>query len=240
VVGALAFLTVALAGAGAGQAGSYVHRWPAGPDGVPRHEAEPYRPQPGDLVFFDDHAWGREVCYWLAGSGPPFHSAIIVARPDGTPALLEAGPYYQPHVFLAEPLPRLRAFAGDVWIRRLRHPLSPGQSAVLTQFALSQEGKRYALCRLALQLTPFRCRGAWRIRLFGCTNPRRGSWLCSELVVAAGTAAGLFDPHLCPANAIYPRDLIRDETFDLSATWDKATLWTDRPGPVPGSPAAPR
>lgn len=191
---------------------------------------EPYVPQPGDLVLFDDHSWHWFLLYHLVGSAPPTHSAIVVRLPTGRLALLESGPddgkLLGPYVALLDLESRLGTFRGTLHLRRLRQPLDPGRCARLTDFAISQVGKRYATGRLLLQGTPFRCRNPLTRRLFGRTDLDRASYLCSELVVAAGTAAGLFDPKRCPANAMYPLDMVRDTTFDLSGTWHKAAVWS--------------
>ena len=208
-----------------------------GPDGVTRSHTEPYVPQPGDVVLFDDYAWHWLVLYHMVGSAPPTHSGIIVRLPNGQLALLESGPddcrLVGPYVALLGLEQRLPGFKGTLYIRRLRQPLCPEQCANLTAFALSQLGKRYATCRLLLQGTPFRCRNWLTRKWFGRTYRDRVSWLCSELVVAAGTAAGLFDPKRCPANAIYPLDMMEDTTFDLSGTWHKAGVWGPEPARIP-------
>ena len=73
-------------------AGSYLWKYEPGPDGRLQPTPYPYLPQPGDMVFFDDHNKKWEKCYKFVGSGPPFHSGLIIALPDGTPAILESGP----------------------------------------------------------------------------------------------------------------------------------------------------
>ena len=55
----------------------------------------------------------------------------------------------------------------------------------------------------------------------------RERWLCSELVVAAATAAQILSPTAFPANSIYPGDLAYDDRYDLSAF--SAVLWVARP-----------
>jgi hypothetical protein len=224
---------------GPGQAarpGSYLHHLAPGPDGAPRHHVEAYTPQPGDLVFFDDHNRKWEFLYKVCGSGPPFHSGIVFALPDGTPGLLESGPDDTLWVRLLDGVPRLQTFKGDIWVRKVRRPLTKEQSACLTEFALAQDGKRYALGRLLLQGTPVKCRGHLRCNVFGKTRLDRSAWLCSELVVAAGTAVGLFDPHVHHANAIYPRDIVVDNArYDIGGTFHPAARWTAWPDQVPES-----
>jgi hypothetical protein len=109
--------------------------------------------------------------------------------------------------------------------------LTPEQSAALTCFALAQEGKKFAVGRLALQITPFRCRLGLRHWLFARTCLDRNRWICSENVVAAATVAGLLDPRVHCANAMYPRDLAYDEHYDLSAAYHEPVLWVAEPNP---------
>src|SRR5262249_49600243 len=213
------------------------------PDGVVRAHTEPYYPQAGDIVLFDDHNRYWLVLYRMVGSAPPTHSGMVVQLPHGQFALRESGQddcsLLGPYVALLDLEARLRTFNRELWIRRVKEPLCPERCDRLRQFAFSQIGKRYATCRLLLQGTPFRCRNWLTRTLFGRTYLNRVSWLCSELVVAAGTAAGLFNPKLHPANAIYPRDMVEDTTFDLSGVYHKVAVWSaERPNSFSGEPQA--
>lgn len=195
---------------------------PAGP-------REPYLPQPGDLVFYAHESLRSLFFYTLARTGKPYHSGIVVNLPDGRPAILEAGPYDYLHVYLMDALPRMRTHQGAIWVRRLRVPLSPEQSARLTAFALEQTGKRFALFRLVREVTPFRAHGWLHGQLFGSAQIDRRTWFCSELVVAAAAVAGLVDPHVVKPNTIYPRDLFRDRPFDLKPCWEEPRRWICEP-----------
>jgi hypothetical protein len=206
--------------------GSYLYFPATSFDGKPSARVEPYVPHEGDLVLFNDHKLMWQILYRVALTEPPDHSGIVVLRPDGTPALLESGPDDGEYVCILDALPRLRNFQGTIWIRRCKRRLTKEQSAKLTQFALAQEGKRYAVWRLLLQGTPFRSRGWLQSKYFAKTYLDRGRWLCSELVVAAGTIAGLFDPEIHKANAMYPRDIIDNHVYDLSVTWDDPGIWS--------------
>jgi hypothetical protein len=217
------------------QKGSYLMHYGPGPDGQPRPVACPYVPQPGDLVFFDDHNKKWELLYKMVGSGPPFHSGLVIGLPDGTPAIIESGPDDTMWVRILALPSRLQGFEGDVWVRQVKQPLSPEQNAKLTEWALKQDGKHYALWRLLLQATPVRCRNAFQCSLFGCTHVDRNRWLCSELVVAGDTVAGLFDPKVHFANAIYPRDMIFDTKYDLSDKFHEARWFTAYPDRQPPS-----
>jgi hypothetical protein len=191
-------------------------------------EAVPYVPREGDLIFFDDHGLVWTALFSLAGSGPPLHMGIVVKKSDGTPAILEAGPDDSVWVQLQSAGPRLRQFhkdyKGTVTVRRCKKTLTAKQSAALTKFAEAQNGKRYAVGQLLLQGTPFRVRGPLE-PLLGKTDLNCDAWICSQLAVAAGTAAGLFNPKVVRANVVYPRDLVDNETYDLRATWHDAAEW---------------
>jgi hypothetical protein len=194
--------------------------------------AEPYYPHEGDIVFCEDHNPFFRTLFFCCGSGKPTHCAIVVRRPCGDLALLEAGPNWKPKTYINDLESRLCSFKGDIWVRRCKHALTPDQSCALTEFARAQEGKPYAVCRFILQGTPFRARYGLRYHCFSHTYLGRWGWLCSELVVAAGTVAGLFDPDTHPANAIYPRDLVDDRDYPLEHNWEEIGLWRADPHPV--------
>jgi hypothetical protein len=219
--------------------GGYLQISFEGPAGSAVTRFVPYYPCEGDIVLFDDHNPVWHFLYRMVGSDMPDHSGMVVKLPDRTLALLESGPddfkLAGPYVRLLEALPRLHCYEGTLYIRRLKRPLSQSQSLALTHFAMEQEGKRYAIGRLLLQATPCRCRSGWRAKYFARTYTDRCSWLCSELVVAAGTVAGLFDPTVHQANRMYPLDMKEDKNFDLRAIWDPARVWTPEPGP-PATP----
>jgi hypothetical protein len=193
----------------------------------PRGEA--YVPRAGDLVFYSDRSVPWRLLYALAHTGPPFHVGIVVDLPGGRPGVLEAGAFDSMEVLLMDLPPRLRAHNGTVWVRRLRNPLSPEQSARLTSFALAQTAKRYALVRLAREITPLRAHGPLGGYLFGSPRVDRDTWFCSELTVAAACVAGLLDPQAMRPNTVYPRDLFLDRPHDLRARWHEPALWG--PGP---------
>ena len=110
------------------------------------------------------------------------------------------------------------------WYGSRATPLTPEQSAALTRFALAQEGKPFALGRLLVQGTPFRCRigltatcsvtpiSTAALDLFGIGGRRRGQ--CRPI-----------DPTVYPANAMYPRDLAYEQTYDLSPVFEAPVLW---------------
>jgi hypothetical protein len=188
-----------------------------------------YTPREGDLIFFDDHSPAWSPLFAYAGTGPPLHMGIVVRRPDGTPAILEAGPDDGLWVELQDAGPRLHQFqrdfpAGTITVRRCKHLLSAERSEALTRFAAAQKGKRYAVGRLLLQGTPMRPRGALAPFLAGTTLDR-DAWICSELAVASATVAGLVTPKLVPANVSYPRDLHDNQRYAIGDIWESPAVW---------------
>jgi hypothetical protein len=217
--------------------GSYLWTFAVGPDGKPEPHVEIYHPQAGDIVLFDQHSRIWDGGLKLCGSGAPDHSGVVVLLPSGEPVIMEVaaddGLLAGLPVALFDTRARLQHFEGTVWIRQRKEPPSEEQSARMTDFALAQVGKGYAAGRFLLQLTPLRARGSLRCRLFGKTDLERRRWICSELVVATETVGGLIHPAECPANAIYPLDLMEDRTHDLSANWRQAGVWSASAGAAP-------
>src|SRR5262245_24223619 len=201
-----------------------------------RGPAEPYVPQPGDIMLRLDGSKFWRVTHYMALAFDPNGSGIVFARPDGSLAVLEAGPNDCLWVRCLDMLPHLKEYAdvGKVWIRRRCVPLTPEQSARLTAFALMAEGKRFALPRLAGQLTLFRSRGPLRTYFVGGPHGERASYFCSELVTEACVAAGLLDPKRARPAATYPRDLFFgrsinpfiDKHLDINECWDPPARWT--------------
>jgi hypothetical protein len=220
--------------------GSYLYQPAFCIDEVLRCPAEPYAPQPGDIMLRLDHSKFWRTTHWLALAFDPNGSAIVFARPDGTPAILEAGPCDTLWIRTLDVEPHLKEYAaiGRVWIRRRRVPLTPEQSCRLTEFALVQDGKRFALQRLGVQLTPFRSRGPLRTYVMG--GPHGGcrrSYFCSELVTEACVAAGLLDPARTRPSATYPHDLFYGHSpnlfinrhLDVNDGWLPPARWTEQP-----------
>ncbi len=204
-----------------------------------REPAVPYAPQAGDIFICTGCEMWAKVGHWAAGTGAPQHSGIIFLRPDGRPALLEGGPNNTLHCRTLEVIPQLEGYAKKerVWIRRRRVPLTAEQSEALTCFALSADGKRFALWRMFAQVTPFRSRGDWRTEYLGGPHGDRCSYFCSELVTESCVAAGLLDACTTRPAAMYPRDLFFgrstnayiDKHLDMSE-WDPPARWTLCPG----------
>jgi hypothetical protein len=239
----LTVLTAACSGGppeGAAAGGSFLYQPAFCIDDCLRGPPVAYVPQPGDIMLRLDGSKFWRVTHYMALAFDPNGSAIVFARPDGSLALLEAGPNDTLWVGTLDLLPHLSEYAaeGQVWIRRRRVPLTPEQSAKLTAFALAEDGKRFALVRLAGQLTPFRCRGPLRTWFVGGPHGDRSSYFCSELVCEACVAAGLLDPARTRPAATYPRDLFYgrslnpfiDHHLDVNAGWCPPARWTDKVG----------
>jgi hypothetical protein len=186
-------------------------------DNVLRGPAEPYVPQPGDILLATDNNLFWKITHDLALAFEPHNSAIFFARPDGSLALLEAGPNDTLYIRSLDALPHMVEYAnkGPVWVRKRRLPLTPEQSCRLTEFAERQEGKWFALPRLGVQLTPFRARGPLRTYVLGKSNPNRISYYCSELVTEALVAGGMLDRAIARPGATYPHDLFFDHSWNL-------------------------
>ena len=192
--------------------GSYLVQNVKTSDGKYAAQTVPYEPRAGDLVFFDEYKLHWVVLYKLVGSEGPHHSALVFKKSNGEFATVEAGPNDTLRCRILPLLPRLQDFQGTLHIRRVKTPIEKDREEALAKWAAQTDGKRYALGRLALQLTPIRCRGPLRREWFGATYTDRSSYMCAELAIAGGTVAGLFDPKKQPANAIYPRDIIYDRS----------------------------
>lgn len=210
---------------------AYLFQMKTGPDQQIQLVSERYRPQPGDLVLFDNHNPINAKLYQYCGSGRPLHAGILFRKKDGAMAVLEAGTNAVMKVFVFDMDKRLHEFDGTILVRRLRKPLTDEHAGNLREFALAQEGKPYALGRAILHASPFRLRDPAWTSPFGRTVLDRDRWICSELAVAAATSAGILDPNRHPANMMLPRDLCYDERYDLSEAYETPALWSPREEP---------
>ena len=203
--------------------------------------ASPYAPQPGDLFLATDPSPIAWFGHWVAGGPGMHHSGIFFARPDGTMALLEGGPFNTLSIRALDPYPHMAAYMANgskVFVRRRQVPLTPEQSACLTAFALTQDGKPFAVVRMFQQVTPIKTRGFLRTPFIGRPHgPDRASYYCSELVVEACVAAGLMDPDTARPSATYPRDLFDGASpnpylnrhLNMEPAWFPPSRWL--PGP---------
>ena len=124
-----------------------------------------------------------------------------------------------------------------MWIRRRKTPVTPEQSAMLTEFGMRQVGKRFALIRLGGQLTPLRSRGPLRTYFIGKPHGDRDSYFCSELVTETLVAGGLLDRATTRPAATYPHDLFFEKSWNpylrehlhLECDWYPPARWCCKP-----------
>jgi hypothetical protein len=226
-------------GKGPPPVGSFLYRPAFCLDDVRLLPAEAYVPQPGDIMLRLDGSVFWRVTHYMALAFDPNGSGIVFARPDGSMAILEAGPNDCMWVRTLDLLPHLKEYAdsGQVYIRRRCVPLTPEQSCRLTQFAMAQDGKIFALQRLGVQLTPFRTRGPLRTYFIGKPHGDRHSYFCSELVCEACVAAGLMEYERTRPSATYPHDLFYGRSYnlflnrhlDINDHWLPPARWTECP-----------
>jgi hypothetical protein len=217
--------------------GSYLDRPAFCEDKKRRFPVTPYAPQPGDLMFSADGSVFWLAMHKLAGTSHPTHSAIVFQRPDRSMAILEAGPHDTLHIRSMDAIPHLRSYEeeGRVWIRKRACPLTAEQSARLTEFAVKQDGKRFAIIRLGQQLTVLRARGPIKTCFFAKPyGPERSSYYCAELCMEALVATGALDAATTRPAATYPRDFFMDASLNpyinkhlkLAPDWDPPARWT--------------
>jgi hypothetical protein len=213
------------------QAAPYGYLWTYRPDEQGRtvRDVIPYQPREGDWLFFDDMSAWWTFLYKIADTAPPFHAGIVVKKPDGELAVLEAGPDDTLHVYVLDIIPRLYQFEGIIQVRRCKRELTPEESARLTAFAEKQKGKRYAVWRLLLQGTWCKTRGGPLRDKLAHTLFDRRRWLCAEIVVTASALVGLTDPKKVCGSATYPLDIIDNRRHDLSAVFHDYAYWAPHP-----------
>ena len=220
---------------------SYLYQPVFAEDYVIRGPARAYQPQAGDIVMSADGSKFWTLMHNLAGTSHPTHSMIVFAMPDGRPAILEGGPHDTLKCRALEAVPHMTSYEakGRVWVRRRACPLTPEQSARLTEFCLYVNGRDFSLRRLAVQLTPFRTRGPVKTMFVGKPHgPDREAYFCSELVCEACVYAGLMDPATTRPSATYPRDLFFGDSKNpylhhhigvINGPWDPPARWTSCP-----------
>jgi hypothetical protein len=220
-----------------GQTVGYVYLTEAN---CPQKVGLPYVPREGDLIFFDDRKEFWDYLYYLGQTSAPFHVGIVIKRPDGHLAVLESGPDDTLNVKILDVSERMHGFmhdfqCGNLQVRQCKEMLTPEQSKALTDFAVKNEGKKYAWMRLLMQGTYFRKRGAWFTESYATTYLNRKSWLCCEIVVAAAHLVGLIDGKVVRAEITYPMDIVDDHRYDLSPNYTPPAYWA----PTPLSPPKP-
>jgi hypothetical protein len=220
--------------------GSYLWRPAYCEDQVLRGPSRAYSLQPGDIIMSADGSVFWKLMHNLAGTSHPTHSMIAFRMPDGRMAILEGGPHDTLKCRVLDALPHLLSYEneGRVWIRARAVPLTAEQSARLTEFAMATDERRFALGRLAQQLTIFRTRGPLRTAIMGKPQGlERSSYFCSELVCEACVYAGILDARTTRPSATYPRDLFMDRSLNpylnkhlkLAPAWDPPARWTSNP-----------
>jgi hypothetical protein len=212
-------------------------------DSVLRGQPRPYLAQPGDIMLHCDDSKFWAITHDLAFAFKPHGSGVVVAQPDGSLGILEAGPNDCLQVHVLDMLPHLKEYEaiGLVWIRKRKTPLTPEQSACLTEWAMRQEGKRFALIRLGGQLTLLRSRGPLRTYFLGKPHGERDSYFCSELCAETLVHAGLIDAKTARPAATYPHDLFFDKSynlylrnhFTLADGWEPPARWVSSPPTLP-------
>jgi hypothetical protein len=215
--------------------GSYLYEPAYKIDWKLRGEQWPYLPQPGDIMVFTDSNVFWEITHDMALAFQPHGSGIVVQKPDGSLAILEAGANNTMYVRVLDMLPHLREYEakGRVWIRKRKVPLTEEQSACLTEWSMRQEWKRFALIRLGGQLTILRSRGPLRTWFLGKPYGERDSYFCSELVMETLVHVGLVDTKSARPSATYPHELFYDYSmnlylnrhFSLACGWEPPARW---------------
>ena len=209
-----------------------------------RGPSRPYHPQPGDIFLSTDGLRIAVVGHAMAGGQGVHHSGLIVFRPDGTPASLEAGPHHARWVRCLDIIENLGGYEEEgnmIWIRQRKTPLTEDQAKRLNEFAMSQDGKKFAWERIMVQVTPFRARSHLRNTSMGGPHGERRRYFCSELALETLLAAGLLDPARTRPSATYPGDLFFgtssnafiNENLEINASWEPPARWTRSPSSSP-------
>ena len=209
-------------------------------DDAIRAPLKPYVPQPGDIYFSTDRSWIINAGHRLALSGQPNHSGIVIAMPNGKPAILESGPFNGLKVEIVDlhyDLSHHEERTEKCWIRARKTPLTKEQSEQLTVWAIAQHGKPFAARRMLRQMTPFRTRGPLRTFVMGTPNGERDRYICSELVTETCVYIGLLSAETTRPSATYPEDLFFDKSknrylntyFTLADGWHPPSRWLGQP-----------
>jgi hypothetical protein len=178
-----------------------------------RPPQSPYYPQAGDLVFSVSKSFILRLGHAASGAGEPSHSAHVFRRPDGSWAVMEAGPYDIAIITARDLVGHLGAYhgRGHVWIRPRCTPLTPEQDCRLTACSIKQEGKPFARLRVYRQVTPLKVRGRLRSEVLGESHGTdRPRYYCAELVTEAMIDADVIPAEDTRPPATYPSDLFYD------------------------------
>jgi len=206
-----------------------------------RGPQSPYCPQPGDIMFSETRTVGYLVGHTLAGAGPPSHSGWVFRRPDGSLAVIEAGPFDVPLIRSMDLVRHLVAYANRkrVFVRPRCVPLTPEQDCRLTEFSCKQEGKPFARLRMYRQITPLKPRGPIKTEFLGRPHgPDLRGYFCGEMTAEAFVYAGLVPAADARPAATYPHELFFDDSripflnrhFKLGrAGWNPPSRWRPHP-----------
>jgi hypothetical protein len=208
-----------------------------------RGPRRPYHPQAGDIFLSSDQLRIAVVGHMLVGSQGVHHSGLIILRPDGRPATLEAAPHHVRWIRVLDIDDNMRRYqeeGNSVWIRQRKTPLTAEQSKLLTEFAMNQDGKKFAWERVMMQVTPFRARSHLRNTSMGEPHGERRRYFCSELALETLLAAGLLDPERTRPSATYPGDLFYgasdnsfiNENLQINEFWEPPARWSLSPAPA--------
>jgi len=209
-------------------------------DDAIRAPVQKYTPQAGDIYMSTDRSWIINAGHRLAFSGQPNHSGVVIAMPDGKPAILEAGPFNGFKVEILDlyyDLSHHEERTEKCWIRARKTPLTKTQSEQLTAWAIAQTGKPFAVRRMLRQLTPFRTRGPLRTYFLGTPCGEHDCYFCAELVMEACVHAGLLPAETTRPSATYPEDMFFDRSknlyldshFTLAGGWHPPARWLGQP-----------
>jgi hypothetical protein len=222
---------------------------PPPPDGVPigtlwardlSFGGIPYVPQEGDILLFGSITPIYSIIFPIARSWHPWHSTVVVRRTTGDLAVFEIGGDSHPYGALrpvGERLPNWMTktyYRPRCWVRRIKQPLNPKESAALTTFVETQAYKPFTTNR---HLLTFVLPGRPLLESY----PDREKWFCTEMFMEGLVAAGILSPRQVPRpEALAPRDIFLDIRVDLSGRWDPPLVYSsnDRP-PPPGPPLGP-
>jgi hypothetical protein len=221
--------------------GSYLYQPASCLDDKLRLPAVPYCIQPGDICLAIGTHKASQIVHKIFAGGLPNHSMIAFATPCGQVAILEAGPNGELIVRAREAMAHLQSYecvGSPVWVRRRCTPLTPEQSACLTQYCMAHDETPFAKLRVGIQATPFRSRMPIRTIWAGKPDPNKPKYFCSELVLNSLIVAGVIDGKPMRPTATYPSDLFYNESRnrmvnrslrELECDWAPPARWTSCP-----------
>jgi hypothetical protein len=200
-----------------------------------------WKPEVGDILFMTSPDPGQTITYALARTWHPFHIAIIARRSNGELGIFESGGGGDLRVTFRPILGRLGAYdmfaeRRFTWARRIRRPLTPEQSRLITTLAEPQIDKPFV---------PY-SRLAW-FWLPGHPAPRptrfdQDKWFCSDVIVAVLNEANVLPKGQFEPGSTTPRELFTDcPGKDISQIYHAPLPWSlnlSRP-PEPGPRCAP-